>query len=90
MTREIGSEFEFPKTLDCQFGLLLCTGNTTYRHGDDKVGGSFVEPAYLGYDKGCEVGYECLHDKDDGNDGEISQLLGRQLRCELGKNWQLG
>jgi hypothetical protein len=25
MTREIGSEFEFPKTLDCQFGLLLCT-----------------------------------------------------------------
>jgi hypothetical protein len=58
----------------------------TYRHGDDEVGGSFVEFAYLGYDKRGEIGYECLYDKDYGNDGQISQLLGRQLRCEFGKD----
>jgi hypothetical protein len=41
----------------------------TYRHGDNKVGGSIVEPAYFRNDERGEVGYECLYDEDYGDDG---------------------
>ena len=58
----------------------------SYRHSDDEVGGSLVEFAYARYEKRGDVGYQCLYNEDDGNDGELSQLLGRQLGCELGEN----
>jgi len=61
--------------------------SATYCHGNDEVGCSLVELAYPRHEKGGKVGNECLHDKDDGNDGKLSQLLGRQLRGEFGKNW---
>ena len=67
--------------------LFAWLRNMTYRHGDHKVGGPFVEPAYFRYDERGEVGYKCLYDEDYGDDGQISQLFGRQLRCELGKDW---
>ena len=88
MTREMGNEFEFPKTWGCQFVWLTGhTMNPTYCHGNDKIGGSLVELAYPRHEKGSKVGYEGLHNKDDGNDGKLSQLLGRQLGGEFSKNW---
>jgi len=64
--------------------------NATYCHGNDKVGRSLVELAYPRHEKGGKVGDECLNDKDDGNDGQLSQLLGRQLGGEFGKNLSRG
>ena len=59
---------------------------TTYCHGYDKVGGALVEPEHARHGEGGDVGDERLHDEDDGNDGELGQLLGRQLGGELGKD----
>lgn len=49
--------------------LFAWLRNMTYRHSDDKVGGSFVEPAYFRYDERGKVGYKCLYDEDYGDDG---------------------
>ena len=46
MTREMGSEFEFPKTWVSQLmSLWKHSANTTYRHGNNKVGRPLVELA---------------------------------------------
>jgi hypothetical protein len=50
--------------------------SASYSHGDEKVGLSLVEFAYLRYDKRGDVGYECLYDKDDGYDSEVRELVG--------------
>jgi hypothetical protein len=46
ITREMGSEFEFPKTWCCQLEASSCHADATYRHCDHKVGRPFVEFAY--------------------------------------------
>jgi hypothetical protein len=87
ITREMGNEFEFPKTWGCELISPSCTFDMPYRHCDHKVGSSLVESAYPGYEKRSDVGYEGLYNEDDRNNSEVGQLLGRQLRRELGKNW---
>lgn len=62
----------------------------SYSHGDQKVGSAFLETAYFGHENGGDIGHECLYDKDDGNDGEVRQLIGGQLRGELRKDWLFG
>lgn len=86
MTSEMGSELEFPKTWSCQLRNAQRGWGTPYGHGHDKVGGPLVEPAYPRHRQGGNVRDECLYDEDDGNDGKLGQLLGRQLGGELGKD----
>lgn len=58
----------------------------SYRHCDNEVGLSLLEAAQLGNYEGCQIGDECLDNEDDGNHGELSQLLGGQLRRQLGED----
>jgi hypothetical protein len=58
----------------------------SYCHCNQKVGLSLVEPAHFGHDKRGDVRYECLYDKDNGDDCKVGQLVGGQLRCELCEN----
>jgi hypothetical protein len=51
----------------------------SYSHCDQKVGGALLKAAHSGDKQGGEVGYERLYDEDDGNDGEVGQLIGGQL-----------
>lgn len=58
----------------------------SYRHCDDKVGLSLLEAKAFGDDKRSKIGDDGLDDEDDGDHGEISQLLCGQLGCKLGKD----
>ena len=86
MTREIGSEFEFPKTW-----TLISRGSSssvgdTYSHCDDEVGLPLLEAKTFGNDECSKIGDDGLDDKDDGDHSEVSQLLSSQLRGKLGKD----
>lgn len=51
----------------------------TYSHGDNKVGRSLLESAYLGDEECGEVRDEGLDDEDDRDDGKLRELLSCQL-----------
>jgi hypothetical protein len=51
----------------------------SYSHCDQKVGGALFKAAHPGDKERGEVGDEGLYDEDDGNDGEVGQLVGGEL-----------
>jgi hypothetical protein len=57
-----------------------------YGHGHQEVGRPLLEAAYLRHQQRSDVRYECLHNENEWDDSEVGQLIGRQLRGELGKD----
>lgn len=91
MTREMGREFELPKTYDscCQLIFPIGTTRQTYTHCRDEVRGPLVETKSAGDALRHAVRHESLNDENDGYDSEVSQLVGVKLGGELGEDCKI-
>jgi hypothetical protein len=58
-----------------------------YPHSGDKIGCALVETERFGHAHGDDVGNENLYEENDGNDGEIDELFGSQLRRQLREDY---
>lgn len=58
----------------------------TYSHGRDKIGRSLAEAKGPGDAYRDEIGDGSLDDENGGNDGQLEQFVGGQLRGQFGKD----
>lgn len=62
---------------------------STYTHSRDEIGGPLVETEKPGYELRHAVRHESLYDENDGNDCEVGQFVGVQLRGKLGEDYRV-